>query len=66
MLNVIRMVRSKRLREAGHVARMVKNRNACRLLVEKRVQMSHFDDLGTHERILLKLMCCDELVGCGV
>lgn len=28
VLNIIRMVKSKRLREAGHVARMVKNRNA--------------------------------------
>jgi hypothetical protein len=56
MLNVIRMVKQKRLREAGHVARMVKYRNAYRLLVAKRGQMGHFDDLGTHERILLKLM----------
>ena len=51
------MVKSKRLREAGHVARMVKYKNAYRLLVAKREgQMGHFDDLGTHERILLKLI----------
>jgi hypothetical protein len=51
------MVKLKRLREAGHVARMVKNRNAYRLLVAKREgQVDHFGGLGTLERILLKLM----------
>jgi hypothetical protein len=38
------MVKSKRLREAGHVALMVKNRNAYRHVVAKRE--GHFDDLG--------------------
>jgi len=57
MQNIIRIVKSKRLREAGHVARMVRNRNAYRLLVAKREgQMDHFNDPGTHKRILLKLM----------
>lgn len=46
MQNIIRMVKSKRLREAGHVARMVKYGNAYRLLVAKREgQMGHSDDV---------------------
>jgi hypothetical protein len=35
LLNVIRMVKLRRLRCAGHVAQMGKKRNACRLLVGK-------------------------------
>jgi hypothetical protein len=33
--NIIRMIKSMRMRWAGHVARMEKNRNACRILVGK-------------------------------
>jgi hypothetical protein len=35
LLNIIRMVKLRRLRCAGHVARMSKKRNACRFLVGK-------------------------------
>jgi hypothetical protein len=33
--NIIRMIKSRRMRWAGHVARMVTERNACRILVGK-------------------------------
>jgi hypothetical protein len=33
--NIIRMIMSKRMRWAGHVARMGETRNACRILVGK-------------------------------
>jgi hypothetical protein len=33
--NIIRMIKSRRLRWAGHVARMVETRNAYRMLVGK-------------------------------
>jgi hypothetical protein len=33
--NIVRMVDSTRMRMAGHVARMGKKRNVCRLLVRK-------------------------------
>jgi hypothetical protein len=33
--NIIRMIKSRRMRWAGHVARMVANRNAYRILVGK-------------------------------
>jgi hypothetical protein len=34
--NIIRMIKSRRMRWAGHVARMGLKRNSCRVLVEKR------------------------------
>jgi hypothetical protein len=33
--NIIRMIKSKRMRLAGHVARMGEKRNACRIFVGK-------------------------------
>jgi hypothetical protein len=33
--NIIRMIESKRMRWAGHVAQMEKKRNECRILVTK-------------------------------
>jgi hypothetical protein len=33
--NIIRMIKSRRMRWAGHVARMGETRNACRILVGK-------------------------------
>jgi hypothetical protein len=34
-VNVIRMIKSRRMRWSGHVTRMGEKRNACRILVEK-------------------------------
>jgi hypothetical protein len=33
--NIIRMIKSRRMRWAGHVARMGEKRNTCRILMEK-------------------------------
>jgi hypothetical protein len=33
--NIIRMIKSRRMRRAGHVGRMEEKRNACRILVGK-------------------------------
>jgi hypothetical protein len=33
--NIIRMIKSRRMRLAGHVARMGEKRNACRIVVGK-------------------------------
>jgi hypothetical protein len=33
--SVIRMIKSRRMKWVGHVARMIKRRNACRILVRK-------------------------------
>jgi hypothetical protein len=37
-LNIIRMIKSRRMRWAGHVVRMGETRNAYRILVGKRVE----------------------------
>jgi hypothetical protein len=39
--NIIRMIKSRRMRWAGHVARMGETRNAYRILVEKPEGIDH-------------------------
>jgi hypothetical protein len=39
--NIIRMMKSRRMRWAGHVARMGETRNAYRILVEKQKERDH-------------------------
>jgi hypothetical protein len=44
--NIIRVIKSRRLRWADHVARMREMRGACRFWVGKREGMRHFEDPG--------------------
>jgi hypothetical protein len=39
--SIIRMIKSKRMRLTGHVARMGAKRNACRILVESQKERDH-------------------------
>jgi hypothetical protein len=41
--SIIRMIKSRRMRWAGHVARMGEKRNACRILVGKREEKRPLD-----------------------
>jgi branched-subunit amino acid aminotransferase/4-amino-4-deoxychorismate lyase len=51
--NIIRMVRSRRMRWKGHVARM--KRSAHRILARKpEKNRDHYEDIGVDERIILK------------
>jgi hypothetical protein len=52
--NIIRVIKSRRLRLAGHVARMGERRGAYRALVGKPEGMSHLEDPGVDGRIILK------------
>jgi hypothetical protein len=52
--NIIRVIKSRRMRSAGHVAR--DGRSAHRFLVRKPERKNHFEDLGVDERIILKLI----------
>jgi hypothetical protein len=47
--SVIRMIKSKRMRVAGHVARMGETRNAYRILVGKPKGKNHWEDQGLGE-----------------
>jgi hypothetical protein len=52
--NIIQVIRSRRMRWAGHVVRMGNRRGAYRVLVEKLEGKSHFEDTGEDGRIILK------------
>ena len=44
--NTVRVIKPKRMRQAGHVARMAKRRGAYRVLVGKPEERAHLEDLG--------------------
>jgi hypothetical protein len=52
--NIIRVIKSRRLRWAGHVARMAERRSAYRVLVAKPEGRNHLEDPGVDGRIILK------------
>jgi hypothetical protein len=43
--NIIRMIKSRKMRWAGHTAHMEDKRNACRILVGKLEEKDHREDL---------------------
>jgi hypothetical protein len=50
------MIKSRRLRWAGHVACTGENRNAYRVWVKKPEERGHLEGLGIEQRIILKWM----------
>jgi hypothetical protein len=52
--NIIRVIKSRRLRWAGHVARMGEERGAYRILVRRPEEGDHLGDPGVDMRIILK------------
>jgi hypothetical protein len=50
------MIKSRRMRWAGHVARMGEGRDAYRVLVGRPEGRSHLEDPGVDGRIILKWM----------
>jgi hypothetical protein len=55
--DIIRVMKSKRLRWAGHVARMEQRRGAYRIFVGKPGGRNHLEDPGIDGRIILKWIC---------
>jgi hypothetical protein len=49
--DIIRQIKSRRMRWAGHVARMGEGRNVCRVLVGKPEGKDHLKDQGVDGRI---------------
>ena len=52
--NIVRVIKSRRMRWAGHVARMGEEREVYRVLVGKPEGKSHWGDLGVDGRIILE------------
>jgi hypothetical protein len=52
--NIIQVIKSRRMRWAGHVARMGDRRGACRVWVGRPAGKNHLQDLGVVGRIILK------------
>ena len=52
--NIVRVVKSRRMRWAGHVARMGEDRGVHRVLVEKPEEKSHWGDQDVDGRIILR------------
>jgi hypothetical protein len=52
--DIIRVIKSRRLRWTGHVARMEERRGAYKVLVEKLEGKNHLEDPGVDGRIILK------------
>jgi hypothetical protein len=48
------VIKSRRIKWAGHVARMGKGRGAYRVLVGKPKERDHLEDPGVDERIILE------------
>jgi len=53
-LNIIQVIKSRRMSWAGHVVRMGDRRGAYRVWVEKRERKSHMEDTGEDGKIILK------------
>jgi hypothetical protein len=51
---IIRMIKSRRMRLAGHTARMKEKRNACRYWWESQRKRDHWEDQDLGEWIILR------------
>jgi hypothetical protein len=52
--NIIAVIQTRRMRCAGHVARMGQMRNAYKISVGKRVRKRHLEDIGVDGTIILQ------------
>ena len=53
-LNIIRVIKSRRMRRAGHVARRGKRRDAYKVLEGKPDRRNHFEEPDVDGKIILK------------
>jgi hypothetical protein len=51
--NIVRVTKSRRMRWAEQVARMVERRGVCMVLMEKPEEKSHLENSGVNGRIIL-------------
>jgi len=55
--SIFREIKSRRMRWAGHVVRMVERRGVCRVIVGTPEGKSHLGDPGVNGRIILRWIC---------
>ena len=60
---IVRVIKSRRMRWAGHVARMGERRGVCRVLVGKPRDVDHLGDPGVDGRIILRWIFRKWVVG---
>jgi hypothetical protein len=53
-LNIIRVIKSRRMKWLGHVARMGQKRNAYNILVGNLKERDHLEDIGVDGRVILE------------
>ena len=61
--SIVRVIKSRRMRWAGHVARMSEERGTCRVLVGKPEGKNHWGDRSVDGRIILSWICRKLYVG---
>jgi hypothetical protein len=52
--NIVRVIKSRRMRWAGHVARMGEGRGVYRILIGRPERRDHWEELGVGRRIILR------------
>jgi hypothetical protein len=63
---IVRMIKSRRIRWARHVARMGERRGVYRVLVGKSEERDHLGERGVDGRIIFKWIFRKWNVGCGL
>jgi hypothetical protein len=60
--SIVRIIKSRKMKWAGHIAFMGEIKNPYRILVRKPEGRNYLEDLGIDERIILKMVlrksCC--------
>jgi hypothetical protein len=64
--NIIGVIRLRRIKWAGNIARVGDTRNAHKILVGKSEKRNHSEDLGIDGKIILEWLSLDRVGRCGL
>jgi hypothetical protein len=65
LTDIIRVIKSRRMRWAGHVDRLGAMRNEYKILVENLKERDCLENLGVNYKIILKWILGNRVRGCG-